>query len=139
MVDLVIGKSPWTHSLYIIGAAEKPVKIGYAKDVEGRLMALQTGSPAQLYIFETIPRLTHKEAKALERSVHKALAAKRLRGEWYNVDLTTAHETILARVDTRVQSARLLASFNLNGHIEHDNRVRIAHIAEKDMTNGCSI
>jgi predicted GIY-YIG superfamily endonuclease len=138
-MHLVLSEIPWKHSVYVIGSGGGPVKIGYARNVNKRLQSLQIGSHEQLYVLETIDRLTHKEALAIERAVHKELADKRVRGEWFDVSLDEAMKAIHSKLDLKVSSARMLSTFDLRGHVEPQDWYKIAERAEKEIINGCSI
>jgi hypothetical protein len=85
--------------LYLIqiilsGGERGPIKIGISKDPEGRLIDLQTGSPFTLVLLGFFQVGSFAVARTLEASVHAALAASRLAGEWFDVDEETAHHTI---------------------------------------------
>jgi predicted GIY-YIG superfamily endonuclease len=137
--SFVLAELPWKHSIYIIGGADKPVKIGYAKNVNERLQSLQTGSPQELYVFDQFDRLTLKEARAIERAVHKHFASKRLKGEWFDIGSDEARQAITDRLDTRVKSARMLSSFDLRGHIAPQSMVEMIQVADRDISNGSEI
>lgn len=81
--------------LYLIGSGDTgdPVKVGTAKDVERRLVLIQTGSPKRLKILMTAP-VDLGEARKAEAECHRALAGARLSGEWFAVDSATARQTI---------------------------------------------
>jgi hypothetical protein len=85
-------------------------KIGIAWDVERRLCGLQTTSPRQL-------RLIHHEAGGgkVERAAHKALAAHRLKGEWFR-----PHPEVLAFVE-KVKTIGIAAVLNLLVNASLDN------------------
>lgn len=55
------------------------VKIGKAKDVPERLLALQTGSPVLLRVLATAPN-----DNGIEHRVHFTQRARRLHGEWFD-------------------------------------------------------
>jgi hypothetical protein len=66
--------------VYFIGRAdgEGLVKIGYSDDPQGRLGQLQTGSPVELALIDTVPGSLEREAE-----LHAELAASRRHGEWF--------------------------------------------------------
>jgi predicted GIY-YIG superfamily endonuclease len=138
-MKLTIGRCPWQHSLYIIGAGDRPVKIGYAKNPSRRLAELQTGSPGELYIFEQIAKLTLKEARAVERKAHEHFKDRRLKGEWFDITTEEAREAVWQWIDVRVTSARVLSGLDLRAHTSQEQMLAIAQIADRDITNGCSI
>lgn len=70
--------------VYLIGFAPGPqipyVKIGYAQDVWQRLGELQCGNPYELRVLSFIPG-----GQETEGAIHVALAAHRVRGEWFDL------------------------------------------------------
>ena len=55
------------------------IKIGWAKNPERRLKALQTSHPCELRIIGIIPG-----TRVEERALHAHFARARLKGEWFN-------------------------------------------------------
>lgn len=76
-------------SIYVIGPKDGPFKIGYSASPSARLSSLQTGTTE-------FPMIHYKEeceteqAKVIEKLIHRQLAHKRIRGEWFNVTLDEA-------------------------------------------------
>jgi len=69
--------------IYFIQAGDKgAVKIGFAKDVEKRFAALQTGNHETLRLLKEI-----QGEIELEQEIHSLLKKYHLRGEWYNPDV----------------------------------------------------
>lgn len=64
--------------MYFIGAKEGPIKIGWARDPQQRLQALQVGNPAELSILGVVER-----AWEFEQETHIRLEPWRVRGEWF--------------------------------------------------------
>jgi hypothetical protein len=66
--------------LYIIEmlAEDRPVKVGIATDVRGRLWNMQCNTPFEVRIIATAD--AHH---TLEETLHKFLAEDRIRGEWF--------------------------------------------------------
>lgn len=65
-------------NIYFIRAADGPVKIGHAYNIAKRMRDLQIASPGRLSV------LAYFVAPALmERRLHKALADRRIGGEWF--------------------------------------------------------
>lgn len=78
------------RTVYVIGIAESPVKVGVADDMNKRIVGLQVGCPDELKVHH----LFHTRdwaAPLIERAVHKELAPHHRRGEWFNV---TADEAL---------------------------------------------
>lgn len=87
--DVMCGEGlPYYGYIYVIGAAENkpPYKIGYSADPKRRLRDLQTASPVKLKLYY-IAHL-RKKTKKSEKLIHKQLGEFRIRGEWFNVDLS---------------------------------------------------
>ena len=83
---------PLIRYVYVIGPTSGLQKIGIATDPQVRLSALQTASPLTLLIHAAIP-VPFREAHAIERAAHKALASCCVRGEWFE---TTPAQAIVA-------------------------------------------
>jgi hypothetical protein len=78
--------------LYLI-QCHSLTKIGIAKNVEDRLLMLQTGNPYSLAILR---KFEVADASRLERVLHCRFADARVRGEWFA--LTTADIEALAEI-----------------------------------------
>lgn len=76
-------------SIYIIGPEGGPYKIGYAADPKSRLSNLQVGQAVEIKLHYSEETDTEK-AKVIEKIIHKTLAHKRVRGEWFNIPLDEA-------------------------------------------------
>ena len=119
-------------SVYVIGGEKaKPLKIGIAKTINSRLASLQTGNHEELYEYYSINGLSKHEARLIERSVHKALEHRRVKGEWFDVFLDEAREAIEARVNTRVRAARLLTKLDTREHMSSVDRHKIEEVARQ--------
>lgn len=76
-------------SIYVIGPKGGPYKIGFSANPTARLSSLQTGTTDYLilhYKEETDTEI----AKVIEKLIHRQLAHKRIRGEWFDVSLEEA-------------------------------------------------
>jgi hypothetical protein len=71
---------------FILNEDSKAIKIGRAKDLEKRMKALQTSSPAKLRLIKTVQVGGGKEAQELEKSLHQRFSAIRLAGEWFKAE-----------------------------------------------------
>lgn len=69
-------------NIYIISAGDA-CKVGVAKDVENRIVALRTGSPHPLTVQHTMRCKNSRVAYKIENICHRILADKRLEGEWF--------------------------------------------------------
>lgn len=77
--------------VYLIKAGHKktdPVKIGYSKDPEDRLKALQTGNPVKLQLYMKIKCNNEAHARRLERTLHEMLGTQNLMNEWFRLKNT---------------------------------------------------
>lgn len=61
-------------------------KIGYAQDVDKRMLALQTGNPHKLELLLKLPFATEAEARETEVFLHKSLRPFSASGEWFKID-----------------------------------------------------
>lgn len=75
--------------IYIIGGTEKPYKIGFSKEPHKRLKSLQTGYPEKLTL-HYIKEIDETQVRQLEKHIHRAIAYKRTKGEWFNISLDDA-------------------------------------------------
>lgn len=72
--------------IYAIGTDTKQ-KIGFSKNPKKRKEQLQTGNSENLSIHATIEVLS-ENAALLEKHLHKDIAYKRLKGEWFGMTKT---------------------------------------------------
>jgi hypothetical protein len=84
------------YYVYVISADSmiNGVKIGFTKNLNERLGALQTGHPERLVIAYRKAVSTLAEARELEALAHKRLTPYRLIGEWFDVSVDTAQYLI---------------------------------------------
>lgn len=76
-------------SIYIIGERDSGVlKIGIAHNTVKRLNGIKIGNPHDIDILWE--RSIGAHARAVEQSVHLALAGVRIRGEWFKITLPEA-------------------------------------------------
>ena len=68
--------------IYFIQAGGGAVKIGFAKDVQKRFVALQTGNHETLKLLKEIAG-----EKELEQEIHTLVKNYHVRGEWYTPDV----------------------------------------------------
>jgi hypothetical protein len=81
--------------IYIAQAGDDgPVKIGVSGDPVRRIKQLNTGSAVKIVLIGFFVCNSWLIARILEASVHAALAASRLNGEWFSVAPDTARRTI---------------------------------------------
>jgi len=78
------------HYLYVIAANDEgPVKLGISVDPALRLRTLQTASPELLTIRHKEP-VEPEVVKQLERLLHRDMAHRRRRGEWFALGVDEA-------------------------------------------------
>lgn len=76
--------------VYVIGSVNGPQKIGVAANPDIRLTQLRTGHPFPLAVHANFDLGAEPMARAVERTAHKALAEKRLHGEWFDIATSDA-------------------------------------------------
>ena len=82
------------YQIYVMGVAGGPHKIGICNDVKLRLYHVRRDEGSQgIVLFETF-ELSQRKAIAAERYAHWLLREKQFRGEWFNVDLAEALNTV---------------------------------------------
>lgn len=98
-----------TATVYVVGVADNPVKVGFAEDMGTRLAALQIGCPDVLLVHHEIT-VPVELARTVEASAHRALVQHHRHGEWFNVSALTAKEAVMAvaRPIVAAHEARLL-------------------------------
>lgn len=79
--------------VYVIGGEGSPLKIGFSMFPDGRRSELQCGNPVALSVLFTL-RLSLTEARRVERATHVLLRERRIKNEWFAVDLVTAAQAI---------------------------------------------
>lgn len=79
-------------SVYLIGADDGPIKIGYGTHPRDRLTSIQSGHLRRLTI---LFQLQHAQARTVEARVHRALARYRISGEWFDVQKEVAIAAIM--------------------------------------------
>ena len=88
----------WRDSCFVYVVEDrksKAVKIGIAKNPDGRLASLQVGNPRPLRIYQCYETISSDRARDIEILAHKALASRRLVGEWFDVCPDAACDTIV--------------------------------------------
>lgn len=68
--------------VYLIKADNGLIKIGIASDVNGRFINIDSMSPVPLSLLFSF---YNEDALRVERKLHKRFAAKRVKGEWFNL------------------------------------------------------
>ena len=71
---------------FIFNEDSNAIKIGWAKDLDKRMRALQTSSPATLKLLKSVQVEGVVVAQELERSLHRRFHANRLSGEWFKAE-----------------------------------------------------
>ena len=75
--------------IYIIGSDKSPYKIGFSKTPQDRLKSLQTGNFNKLNIYYT-EEISESKVKFIEKQIHNNLRHRRVKGEWFNINLEEA-------------------------------------------------
>ena len=76
-------------NIYIIGGEQKPYKIGFSANPQQRLKSLQTGFPTKLKLYYT-KEISESKVKFIEKQIHRVIARKRTKGEWFDIELEDA-------------------------------------------------
>jgi hypothetical protein len=97
----------------------RPIKIGIASNPEKRIASIQTGSPRRLKILTYFDTPNRDIAKKFETAFHNHYQAKRLAGEWFDVDPIEALQ--LACNSFRNYLERMAPSLDvpLEDHLRH--------------------
>lgn len=66
------------------------VKVGLTNDPAARLRTLQTGLPEALTMPYLVVLPKREQAVRLEKSLHRQMADRRVRGEWFRIDIEDA-------------------------------------------------
>lgn len=72
-----------SYVYFVFNQDSNAVKIGVAKNIQKRLSALQTSSPAKLELLGFIKTNNSRDAKKLEHSLHQKFTALWIMGEWF--------------------------------------------------------
>lgn len=72
------------------------VKVGISSNPKSRLASLQTGSPYEITIAMLWAFNSRNDAASLEREFHIRNSSARLSGEWFDLPLTEAYESLSA-------------------------------------------
>ena len=117
-------------TVYILRAADTNwFKIGVTSvPVEDRVRALQTGCPHEITVFAAVP-VADSEAYSLEAKCHEALDPRRGKGEWFEIEATTAasvYHTLDSRREIRaaVKAARVACDLPVYVFAACDDRLR---------------
>ena len=73
-------------------SSEDNIKIGYTKNIEGRLSGLQVGNPIQLRLIGTLVCSGEYKAREIENKLHVKFQRNRLSGEWFKISTKTVLE-----------------------------------------------
>jgi hypothetical protein len=75
------------HFVYFVFNEDShAIKIGRAKDLDKRMKALQTSSPAQLKLLKSVQVDSAEAAQEREASLHQQFQDMRLTGEWFKAE-----------------------------------------------------
>ena len=75
------------HYVYfILNRDSNAIKIGRARDIQKRLAALQTASPAELELLKAVQVRTGFQSQQLEVILHSKFRHLRIRGEWFRAE-----------------------------------------------------
>jgi hypothetical protein len=86
--------------IYIIGDSPTRLKIGISEDCQKRLRELQTGNPNLLTLYWVSDNLTKENAYVIEQLFHKKNNFRRIKNEWFDLDLELAKAELLLAVNS---------------------------------------
>lgn len=97
--------------VYAIGPSESgPLKIGYTRNLNSRLINANNGNWVDLYVQAAYVAMSANIAMSVEREMHRHLSEEglRIRGEWFQIDKDRFESVIvLAQTVTGNQVANL--------------------------------
>lgn len=70
------------------------IKIGISSSPEARLANLQTGNPDAIRLVKTTRFASRREARACEASLHRQWAHRRVKREWFELDVQELQQAI---------------------------------------------
>lgn len=76
-------KRTFVYFIRAVGVNNAPIKIGITNDLDGRLRALQTGSPHRYTVVGLQKFADRAGAFRRETALHRQFAHLRLEGEWF--------------------------------------------------------
>lgn len=113
-----------------------PIKIGYSKDPDARLKALQTASPHKLRISILLPFETKREAEIVEHCFHNLGKAKHksLSGEWFIIfgDRRNFIAQSLKMADVIIKKTKSLSQTNCDQRKRKLTEIIIKKIKSKE-------
>lgn len=81
-----------TIYVYVVSAGDTgPYKVGITHSIEARICGLQTSNMRQIKVHALFKAVDAGACRLIETSVHRRLADRRVRGEWFDHPL---HEVI---------------------------------------------
>jgi len=109
------------------------IKIGYTKNVESRIKALQTASPHSLNVVLTMPGGLRKEAE-----LHSLFSHLKVRGEWFNATSEllnfVRHKVGCSRSCLRLKAALIPGKVvRMNPHQTHEKRLHVVYPVPDDL------
>lgn len=72
---------------------EGPFKVGYSDNPQRRLSNIQTGQAVDVFLHYS-EETESGIARVIEKLIHRNLAHKRVRGEWFSVTLSEAIDEV---------------------------------------------
>jgi hypothetical protein len=105
------------------------IKIGKANDVKRRLAELQTGNSEDLVLMYSISLKSQEAAFKLESALHSFYKKYRVKGEWFDITLSSIKEDFLTIVmeDENLIKEVILSSINIH---EIDERLNEKELRE---------
>lgn len=119
--------------VYVIGGKCGPQKIGVASDAAQRRLYLQRSSAVELAVHAAFP-LPRALAFAVEQAAHRALAPRRMRGEWFDIEPETARGVISAAID-EVQERDAARNSPIGKAVPWQKRAKLAGLSQKALAH----
>lgn len=70
--------------VYFVQAGKRgAIKIGIARNIERRILSMQTGNAYELHLLAAIPCKSRAQAKDFEGRLHRFFGRQKIRGEWF--------------------------------------------------------
>lgn len=85
--------------LYVIGKEDGPVKVGISSAPQLRLSTIQTSCPFYVELLFATSFPTREKALRHEKIFHDVHEQDRAYGEWFNLDVELAVESIETAID----------------------------------------
>jgi len=87
------------------GGPTSPVKVGISRSVGARLATIQTACPNEICLYYVSNPTTRALAEGFEGLFHALMKDRRLKGEWFSLEPSEAHDAFHNTVRPWIRSA----------------------------------